>query len=170
MKKLTYFTDGGCEPNPGKGTWAFVRVDVRFQNTGHGTNTGCEEVGHDPDATNNKMEMTAIIRAVENAIEEGADAVEIFTDSQYCVKGFNEWMTGWASRNWTRIDRDTGDLHPVKNADLWQKLYRYRVQYSITMPIRLRWVKGHNGDEFNERCDKLVRTEYARVFGGKMKH
>lgn len=158
--KLTYYTDGGCEPNPGKGTWAFVCLDP-YQ---------AEKSGSNAYATNNTMELTAIIEAIEDALEQKADAVHIFSDSQYCVKGFNEWMSGWASRDWTRIDRDTGEMLPVKNAELWQKLYRYRVQYSMTMPIRLTWVKGHNGQIHNERCDELVRQEYKRVFGGAMQH
>lgn len=164
--KLTYYTDGGCEPNPGKGTWAFVAVDMK--------NTTLEEVGHDPDATNNKMEMTAIIRAIENAIEEKADAVEIFTDSQYCVKGFHQWMLAWAKNNWRKKLRYADQFHmasdEIANLDLWQKLYQYRTQYALTMPIRLTWVRGHAGNQFNERCDELVRQEYKRVFGGAMQH
>jgi ribonuclease HI len=156
--RLTYYTDGGCEPNPGKGTWAFVCLEPRI-----------EQSGHDAEATSNKMEMTAIIRAIENALEQRADAVDIYSDSQYCVKGFNEWMSGWSRKGWMRADRD-GELSPVKNRELWQKLYGYKVRYGQTMPIRLTWVKGHNGNEFNELCDELVRQEYGRVFGGQMQY
>lgn len=158
MKKLTYYTDGGCEPNPGQGTWAFVCLEPHI-----------EQSGHDPNATNNTMEMTAIIRAIENAIEQKADAVQIYSDSQYCVNGFNEWMSGWARKGWVKRG-ENGDFVQVKNVGLWQTLYGYRVKYAQTMPIRLTWVRGHNGNEYNELCDQLVRQEYDRVFKGEMKH
>ncbi len=158
MKKLlTYYTDGGCEPNPGKGTWAFICLKPYIVNS-----------GSDPKTTSNQMELTAIIRAIENAMEQRADAVDIYSDSQYCVKGFNEWMAGWARKGWVKYYGDKKG--PVKNMALWQKLYAYRVKYAQVMPIRLTWVKGHNGDEYNEFCDELVRQEYGKVFGGEMKH
>lgn len=158
MKKLTYYTDGGCEPNPGKGTWAFVCVEHQYEMSGHNAET-----------TNNIMEMTAIIRAIEHAAEQGARMVTIYSDSQYCVRGFNQWMLNWQRRDWQRLDSDTAETVPVKNVDLWKTLYEYRYKYLTSMPIDLRWVKGHAGNRYNERVDELTRIEYRKAFNGELR-
>lgn len=141
--EIVFYTDGGCEPNPGNGTWAFVCLNPYFESSGYEANT-----------TNNRMEMIAVLKAYEYAISIRATCIRINSDSQYVVNGFNEWMHNWKRRKW----RD------VKNLDLWLRFYDMRNKLTLV------WVKGHNGNEYNELTDHLVRLEYERVFGGTMRY
>lgn len=149
MQKI-YYTDGGCYPNPGNGSWAFLCTDPYIQSSGAESNT-----------TNNRMEMMAVLNAIEHGLSVlKAEKITVFSDSQYCVKGFNEWMLRWAKKGWQI--RSHGVTGPVKNVDLWQKLFQYRRNATLV------WVRGHNGDEYNEQVDQLVRTKFESTFGGKM--
>lgn len=133
------YTDGGCSPNPGPGGWAFLLVrDGQVQ----------ERFGGDPQTTNNRMELTAVIRGLE-ACEEGAQ-IELFADSEYVLKGLTEWMPKWKSADWTR--KVSGRRKPVLNIDLWKRLDELASARAVTCT----WVKGHSGDPRNERCDELV--------------
>lgn len=143
--EVTYYTDGGCEPNPGNGCWAFIC-----------TNPYQEAKGSEPNTTSNRMEMTAVLKAIEHGLEMKAKPITIYSDSQYVVKGFNEWMWNWAKKGWDR-DRE------LKNVDLWKRLFKYRRKATLI------WIKGHNGNEYNEQADDLVRTEYEATFGGQMR-
>lgn len=149
MDKLIYYTDGGCEPNPGKGTWAFVC-----------TNTSEEQAGHCPETTNNRMEMTAVLKAIEHALSIQYafkdHSILIVSDSQYVCNGFNLWMHSWAKKRWMK----KGEV--IKNKDIWEQLYKYKDVASLS------WVRGHNGNEFNELVDSILRDEYNKVFGGSM--
>lgn len=148
---MKIYTDGGCFPNPGRGAWAFVCNEPYF-----------EQSGNEPETTNNRMEIMGVLKAVEFALESKAESVTIYSDSQYVVKGINEWSINWERNNWMK--KDGYQWVPVKNAELWQRLVKHRGKFKIE------WVRGHNGNEFNEVADELVRNEYAKAFGGTMKY
>ena len=133
---IEIFTDGACKGNPGPGGWgALLR---------HG---GIEKelFGGELNTTNNRMEMTAVIRALE-ALKRSSQ-VKIYTDSQYVQKGVQEWMKNWKARGWK-----TADKKPVKNVDLWQHLDLLLQQHQVGW----QWVKGHAGHVENERADGLA--------------
>ena len=134
---LKIWTDGSCLGNPGPGGWAFVATD--------GKNIA-DRCGGERDTTNNRMELMAVIRALTAAHRH--KEVEIHTDSQYVKNGMQTWMNNWKKNNWR-----TADKKPVKNKDLWQKLD----ELAQNIEIHWVWVKGHAGEEFNERCDELAR-------------
>lgn len=130
------YADGACKGNPGKGGWgAVLRKGGSEREL-----SGCE--GH---TTNNRMELTAVIRALE-ALEHPS-TVEVYTDSQYVQKGMSEWLPDWKRRGWR-----TADKKPVKNVDLWQELERVAGTHRVTW----HWVKGHAGHPENERADALA--------------
>ncbi len=135
---LKIWTDGSCLGNPGPGGWAFVATDGKNK---------AERSGGEKDTTNNRMELTAVIRAISAA--RNHSEIEIHTDSQYVKNGTQVWMKNWKKNNWRTADRK-----PVKNQDLWQKLD----ELVSTIKIHWVWVRGHNGEELNERCDELARN------------
>ena len=130
------YSDGACKGNPGAGGWGALLVT-----DGHRK----EICGGEANTTNNRMEMTAVIRALESL--KRPSTVEVHTDSQYVQKGISEWMSGWKRRNWR-----TASGHPVKNQDLWLQLDAL----SQLHRIEWKWVRGHNGHPENERADKLA--------------
>lgn len=130
------YTDGACKGNPGPGGWGALLVAI-----GHRK----EISGGEANTTNNRMEMTAVIRALE--LLKRPSTVEVHTDSQYVQKGISEWLAGWKRRNWR-----TADGKPVKNQDLWQRLDALAQQHRIEWI----WVRGHNGHPENERADQLA--------------
>jgi ribonuclease HI len=130
------YSDGACKGNPGTGGWGALLVT-----DGHRK----EICGGEPNTTNNRMEMTAVIRALESL--KRPSTVEVHTDSQYVQKGISEWMPGWKRRNWR-----TADGKPVKNQDLWLQLDAL----SQLHRIEWKWVRGHNGHPENERADALA--------------
>ncbi len=130
------FTDGACRGNPGPGGWgALLRKD----------NHEKELFGGEKETTNNRMEMMAVIKAVE-ALQKPSE-IEITTDSQYVLKGITEWMPNWKKNNWR-----TAAKKLVKNADLWQQLDGLLEPHGVTW----QWVKGHSGHAENERVDLLA--------------
>ncbi|MBR4507180.1 MAG: ribonuclease HI [Alphaproteobacteria bacterium] len=135
---IKIWTDGSCLGNPGPGGWAFIATD--------GTNTA-ERCGGERDTTNNRMELMAVISALTATKKH--NEVEIHTDSQYVKNGMQTWIKNWKARGWR-----TADKKPVKNKDLWVKLD----ELSHNTKIHWIWVRGHDGEEFNERCDELART------------
>ena len=134
---VTIYTDGACDPNPGPGGWAAL---LRF-----GSN---EKVlsGSDPNTTNNRMELTASIRALE-ALNQPC-RVDFFTDSEYLRRGITEWMPRWVARDWRRKGG------ALANVDLWQALDRAIQQHEIEW----HWVRGHAGDPDNQRVDRMARA------------
>lgn len=130
------YADGGCRGNPGPGGWG-----VLLQS---GSNEK-ELWGGEADTTNNRMELTAVIRALEALKRPGV--LLVHTDSQYVQKGISEWIHNWKRNGWR-----TADKKPVKNADLWQKLDAL----AQTHQIKWLWVKGHAGHPGNERADSLA--------------
>lgn len=137
------FTDGACKGNPGVGGWGAL-----LQYNGHRR----ELFGGEKHTTNNRMELLAVIRALE-ALTKPCE-VRLHTDSQYVQKGISEWIHGWKKRNWR-----TADKKPVKNDDLWKELdllaQRHRIEWL--------WVRGHSGHEGNEQADVLANRGVQSV-------
>lgn len=142
MDKIDIFTDGGCSGNPGPGGWAFVALS--------NGNVLSYSSGGDAQTTNNKMELTAVIKALETCQNLGVKTVSISTDSQYVKNGITAWIYNWKKNGWKTASKD-----PVKNKELWVELDKIRSNFDINWV----WVKGHAGIEFNEMCDSLVRKE-----------
>ena len=143
---FTLFTDGACLGNPGPGGWAYI-----MRNDG-------EEIvqsGSEPNTTNQRMEVTAVLRALESLTKPAQ--VEIYTDSQYVTKGLTEWMDGWLLKKWKNAARK-----PVKNQDLWKQLAQLREVHELTT----HWVRGHAGHPENERCDLLASAEAEKIQHG----
>ena len=136
MKKVTIYTDGACKGNPGPGGWGAVLQ--------YGDRTRRLH-GGDPATTNNRMELTAAIEALD-ALKERCE-VTLFTDSVYVMNGLTQWLPNWKKRHWR-----TADGKPVKNQELWQRLDLSAARHAIDW----RWVKGHNGDPGNEEADRLA--------------
>ncbi|MFO1196149.1 MAG: ribonuclease HI [Burkholderiaceae bacterium] len=133
---IDIYTDGACKGNPGPGGWgALLRYGAHEK----------ELFGGEPATTNNRMELTAVIRALQ-ALNRPS-RVTIHTDSQYVQKGISEWMRAWKARGWKTADRN-----PVKNVDLWRELDAL----AATHDIDWRWVRGHAGHPGNERADALA--------------
>lgn len=136
MPEVTIHTDGACKGNPGRGGWGAI-----LQSGAHEK----ELWGGERETTNNRMELTAAIMALE-ALKRPSD-VKLFTDSKYVLQGITEWIGGWKARGWK-----TADKKPVKNEDLWRRLDAARAAHTVTW----RWVKGHSGHPLNERADALA--------------
>lgn len=136
------FTDGACSGNPGPGGWGVV---LRWN--GHEK----ELSGHEEQTTNNRMELTAVIKGLE-ALKKPCK-VAVYTDSQYVQKGVTQWLSGWKARGWK-----TADKKPVKNQDLWEELDAIMQ----THDIRFHWVRGHDGHPENERADALATGAIRR--------
>lgn len=143
------FTDGACSGNPGPGGWAFV---LKHPASG----SAREDSGGDPATTNNRMEMTAAIRGFQALTRPSR--VELWSDSEYVLKGLREWLPGWKARGWK-----TAAKKPVKNVDLWQELDELVQGHQVTF----HWVRGHDGHPENERCDQLAvaAIEHLRASG-----
>ena len=133
---INIYTDGACSGNPGKGGWgAYIEAENSVE----------ELSGYENSTTNNRMELTAVIKALEyiqNHVE-----INIFTDSKYVMDGINSWIKNWKKNNWK-----TSNKKPVKNKDLWEKLD----SLTINQKIKWTWVKGHNGNIGNEKADFLA--------------
>lgn len=136
MKNVTVYTDGACSGNPGVGGWGAVLFYNGFSK---------EISGAEGETTNNRMELTAAIRAL-NLLKEKC-SVSLYSDSAYLVNAFNEkWIFGWKKKNWKKEGKD------IPNADLWQELYRLNGFHELTF-IK---VKGHSDNKYNNLCDKLA--------------
>ena len=134
--KVTIYTDGACKGNPGAGGWGAILF--------YGDKKK-EISGGEPATTNNRMELMAAIQALE--LLNRPCKIELHTDSQYVMKGIQEWIRGWKARGWK-----TADKSPVKNDDLWKRLDAARERHDVDW----RWVKGHAGHPLNERADALA--------------
>ena len=143
MKEVTIYTDGGCEGNPGPGGWGAVLMSGKHL---------LEMSGGDPATTNNRMELSAAICALQRLKEPCR--VILHTDSQYLREGVTKWIHGWKRKGWITANRQ-----PVKNVDLWKALDAATTKHQIDW----RWVKGHAGNEGNERCDGLASAEIAKI-------
>jgi ribonuclease HI len=138
--QVKIYTDGACSGNPGPGGWAAL---LRFGEHEK------EVSGGEPETTNNRMELTAAIRALQ-ALNTPC-RVDLYTDSEYLKKGVTQWMDNWKSLGWRR--GKPGKTQPLANADLWQTLDRVMDRHQV----RWHWVRGHAGVKDNERVDRLAR-------------
>lgn len=143
MTSIDIFTDGACRGNPGPGGWgALLRSGLVEK----------EIWGGELATTNNRMEMTAAIRALESL--RRPSAVIAYTDSEYLRRGITEWLPSWKQRGWRTADRK-----PVKNVDLWQLLDELTQRHAVTW----HWVRGHSGHPENERADALANRGLDEV-------
>ena len=143
MKTVEIYSDGACSGNPGPGGWGAV---LRYKGVEK------ELSGGEKDTTNNRMELTAVIKALE-ALKERC-SVTLYTDSKYVSDAFNQgWIYGWLKKDWKKSDGK-----PVLNKELWQRLYELWKQHDITLV----WVKGHADNAYNNRCDELAVRESKR--------
>ncbi len=149
MTDVQLFADGACLGNPGPGGWGFL---LRVKTAG--SNREKEGSGAEADTTNTRMELRAVIEGLRTLTRPCK--VELWTDSQYVVKGINEWLAGWKRKQWRKADGQ-----PVMNADLWRSLDE---QLGIHK-VKAHWVKGHAGHPENERVDRLA-SEAARGIAG----
>jgi ribonuclease HI len=133
---IALFTDGACKGNPGPGGWGVLIVDGGVEE---------ELFGGERDTTNNRMELTAVIRGLEH-VAPGRD-VDVWTDSQYVKNGIETWIHGWKRNGWK-----TAEKKPVKNAELWRALEAAALRHRV----RWHWVRGHNAHVENERADALA--------------
>jgi ribonuclease HI len=138
--EVILYTDGACKGNPGPGGWAFV---LRHPQTGK----ELERFGSEPDTTNNRMELLAVIEGLK-ALKKPS-RVELVSDSKYVLQGIEEWMPKWKKFGWQRKARGN---NPVKNVDLWQELDRLVSLHELTFS----YIPGHSGHYYNERCDELA--------------
>jgi ribonuclease HI len=139
------YTDGACKGNPGPGGWgAILSYKGKVK----------ELYGGDPDTTNNRMELMAAIQALETLTKPCS--VRINTDSKYVLQGITEWMDNWKKRGWKTASR-----HPVKNEDLWRRLDAAIMRHDIEW----KWIKGHSGDNGNERADALANLGIDSIAG-----
>jgi ribonuclease HI len=154
MKSVTITTDGACIGNPGPGGWACVLRS--------GGVTG-EMYGCEPHTTNNRMELTAVIRALETLTEPCA--VTLNTDSEYVQKGITQWLRGWKAHDWTR--KEGSRRVPIANRELWQELDNLIGTHEIAW----KWVRGHASHADNIRCDRLAyKAAREQISSGGMHH
>jgi len=130
------YTDGACSGNPGPGGWGAIL---------HWNDHEKELKGGEPETTNNRMEMMAVIQGL-SALKKSTD-VTLYTDSKYVQNGIEQWLPGWKAKGWK-----TTTKKPIKNQDLWEQIDSLIQLHSINII----WVKGHSGHEMNERVDKLA--------------
>ena len=145
MNTVEIYTDGACKGNPGPGGWGVLLISGGVEK---------ELFGGERETTNNRMEMMAVIQALE-ALKRPCHVI-LHADSQYVLKGINEWLAGWKAKGWK-----TASKQPVKNVDLWQRLDALVSQTEHR--IEWRWVKGHDGDPGNERADALANRGVAQL-------
>ncbi len=140
MKTVEIYTDGSCKQNPGPGGWGAVLVYNGKEK---------ELCGGEANTTNNRMELTAVIRALE-ALKEPCRVV-LTSDSRYVCDGMDKgWAAGWKKRGWKK-----GDGSPALNPDLWERLLELCAGHTVSFV----WVKGHAGHPYNERCDTMAQAE-----------
>jgi ribonuclease HI len=144
---VVLFSDGACSGNPGPGGWAFI---LRHPASGK----EMEGSGGEPETTNNRMELTAAIKGLEQL--KTASDVELVTDSVYVGKGLSEWLAKWKANGWKR--REGKALKEVKNEDLWKQLDALIAKHRV----RFTHVAGHSGHPENERCDELAVAAYQK--------
>ncbi len=146
---IVIYTDGACSGNPGPGGWGAILMSGEHRK---------ELKGGEAHTTNNRMELMAVISALEAL--KGPSTIELWTDSQYVKNGITAWIFGWKRNGWK-----TADKKPVKNAELWQQLDAARARHKVEW----KWVKGHAGHPENERADELARAGIAEIRSAKKK-
>jgi len=137
------YTDGACLGNPGRGGWGAILLYK-----GHEKKIS----GHERETTNNRMELKAVIEALK-ALKKSADAI-VYTDSKYVQSGISEWIINWKKNGWKNAGRK-----PIKNVDLWQELDLEAAKHRI----KWKWVRGHDGNHYNEIADVLAREAAENI-------
>ena len=146
MKHIDIFTDGACSGNPGPGGWGAI---LRYNGVEK------ELSGSEKETTNNRMELTAVIKAFE-ALKEPCEAT-VYTDSKYvCDAIVKRWVYSWKANGWRKADKK-----PALNVDLWEQLLTLLDKHTAEFV----WIKGHAGHPENERCDKMAVNEYSKYLG-----
>ena len=139
MKHVDIYTDGACRGNPGRGGWGAILVYGKHEK---------EMSGGEPETTNNRMELTAAIKALE-ALKEPCE-ITLYSDSKYMIDSITKgWAESWRKKGWKKADKS-----PALNPDLWETL----LNLLATHKVEFVWVRGHNGHAYNERCDTLATT------------
>jgi ribonuclease HI len=141
------FTDGGCSGNPGPGGWAFILRHPASEKE-------IERSGGEPETTNNRMELTAVVKGLE-ALKRPS-RVTLMADSVYVGKGLSEWMPKWKANGWRR--REGSQWKEVKNEDLWRRLDELVAEHDL----KYTYVAGHSGHPENDRCDELAVAAYQQ--------
>jgi ribonuclease HI len=144
MKKIIIYTDGGCRGNPGIGGWGVWLQFGEFDKKMYGSSQ---------DTTNNRMELTAAIKALE-ALKSDKIEVDLFTDSKYVMDGITKWIKSWKVKDWK-----TANKKAVKNVDLWKILDELNQKFCVNW----HWVKGHSGDKGNEIADNLANLAMDNI-------
>jgi ribonuclease HI len=144
MEKIVIYTDGGCRGNPGIGGWG---VWLRYRDHDK------KLKGSELNTTNNKMELTASIRALQ-ALKSNDITVDLYTDSKYVIQGINEWIDAWKAKDWK-----TTNKKPVKNVALWKQLDTLNQKFSVDWY----WVKGHSDDPGNDMADRLANEAMDEI-------
>lgn len=150
--KVEIYTDGACIGNGKKeniGGWSFVVVGE----TGIKTHEECKV---EYNTTNNRQEITAVLNSLKYCHNNSLTNFVIYCDSQYVVNGFNDWMHKWRAKRWVRGNPP----QYIPNYDLWREMYQYKVKFE---KVDLRWVRGHNGNRWNEYADKLINFKIENV-------
>lgn len=147
LPRITIYTDGACKGNPGPGGWGALMQYAKKNET-----VQKEIFGGEPQTTNNRMELMAVIQAL--ALLKKPCQIDLYMDSQYVRQGMLEWIENWKRNGWK-----TAQKKPVKNAELWQQLDTLRQKHHIEW----HWVKGHAGDPGNERADELANLGVEEV-------
>lgn len=146
MKQVIIYTDGACSGNPGPGGWGAILMYGEYKK---------ELSGGEADTTNNRMELTGVITALE-ALKEPC-VVELWSDSKYVIDGLEKgWAKGWKARGWVKSDKK-----PALNPDLWDRLLALTEKHAM----RYHWVKGHGENPYNNRCDELAVAERKKFTG-----
>ncbi len=148
MEPIIIYTDGGCRGNPGPGGWAYIIKIKEIEKS---------RSGGDTYTTNNKMELTAVIKSLEAVLKDSELAkrsIDLHTDSQYVKNGISSWINNWVRNGWK-----TAAKKPVKNKELWIELK----EVSDKLDVTWKWVKGHAGDPLNEACDQMVNQEMSKI-------
>lgn len=135
-KKITFYTDGACIPNPGKGSWAYVQIE--------GDNIINQSSGLEENVTNNRMELMAIFKAIEST-SEGCE-IHIISDSEYCVNIYTKWYMNWIKKN---------KFSGKSNIELIHETWKLKQKRTVTFS----WVRGHDGNKFNEIVDNICAEE-----------
>ena len=144
MKTVTLYTDGACSGNPGPGGWGAI---LEFKGTEK------ELSGGEENTTNNRMELTAVIRGLQ-ALKEPC-IVELYSDSKYVIDGLSKgWAASWRAKGWKKADKK-----PALNPDLWDRLLTLTTQHEV----HYHWVKGHATNPYNNRCDEMAVAEWQKL-------
>lgn len=144
MKQVTIYTDGACSGNPGPGGWGAILMYGAHKR---------ELSGGEADTTNNRMELTAVIRAL-SLLKEPC-IVELWSDSKYVIDGLSKgWAKGWKAKGWVKSDKK-----PALNSDLWEQLLGLIARHEV----HYHWVKGHAENPKNNRCDELAVGEWKKL-------